>query len=217
MITGNDDPEEMIPWSMPLVFLVDKNAPATVTAICETSAKAVVHLLSTQEPSWRESIENWEEGRIRKVVRRAKAVHLSKVDDLPGISVTANGATVKAFLPTPINALPPQLSKMQVSGSEPPEIGQASAGAWVKIFINPDLKMSVGKKAAQVSHAAQLILRAMTQQEREAWKSSSFSLSVHHSSEEEWAEALKLATISIVDAGLTEIPPGSQTVVAFRA
>lgn len=206
------DIEEQV-WSMPVVFLLDKQNPATTTAICEASAKAVVALLTDERvltPAWSDAIRSWQQGQIRKVVRRAKMAQFQAAAVVPNVLISHAGAKARAFLPA--TAVPTPLQKMQVSGSEPLSAGSPSVAAMVKIFLNPALSMSVGKKAAQCAHGAQLALLGMSESQVKAWKDAGFPLSVTHATAEQWAELEGVAVVEITDAGFTEIAPGSKTV-----
>lgn len=218
-ISGNPDSEVI--WSMPIVMLVDKQAPASVTELCEASARAVVMLLAdprSAEGPWAEAVGQWKQGRIRKVVRRARtSTQFSQLHSLAGVTVASSSPTAlaRAFLPCPVDSLPPELKKLQVSGSEPPDLGYPQSQGFVSIYLNPDLEMSVGKKAAQVSHAAQLAYEEMNSDERSFWAQSNFSLQVIHSrSAKFFAEMKDNSKVQVVDAGFTEIPAGSMTAVA---
>lgn len=216
-VTGFEDPENEAPWAMPIAFVAEKQSPATVTAICEASAKAVVALLAhpaTLSGEWRPLVERWTAGRIRKVVRRGTPAHFARAEHLPGVTVEHAGAKVRAFVPGPTDQLPADLKRLQVSGSEPPELGTPSEGALVSVMVNPALSMSVGKTAAQVSHAAQLAWMQMDPVRRFTWEVTGFSVRVVHPSPEEWELLLPSAKVRVVDAGFTEIPPGSNTAVA---
>jgi len=92
------------------------------------------------------------------------------------------------------------------------------------IAVRRDLKMSTGKLAVQVAHAACMAAEMARERYPEvyrAWKEEgSKKVVVAVSSEEELidvykkAEKLKLPRAIVRDAGLTELPPGTLTAVA---
>ncbi len=92
------------------------------------------------------------------------------------------------------------------------------------IAVRRDLKMSVGKLAVQVAHAACMAAEMARDRHPEAyraWKEEgSKKVVVAVSSEEELlevyrqAERLGLPRAIVRDAGLTELPPGTLTAVA---
>jgi len=91
------------------------------------------------------------------------------------------------------------------------------------VVVRRDLKLSPGKMAAQVAHAAvDCALRSRADQERvfKKWKSEGQKKVVVRVDSERELHELKLAaedrdliTSIISDAGLTEVPPGTVTVL----
>lgn len=97
--------------------------------------------------------------------------------------------------------------------------------------VRKDLNMSTGKVAAQVAHASQMILmeyHKMVSSEVDCnelvifkqWLSDSFRKVVLGADEKKWNklkvyfDSCSSTTITVRDAGLTEIEPGSETVLA---
>jgi PTH2 family peptidyl-tRNA hydrolase len=93
------------------------------------------------------------------------------------------------------------------------------------IVVRRDLKLSAGKMAAQVAHAAvDCALRAKADDERsfKKWKSEGQKKVVVRVDSERDLHELKMAadardltTTMISDAGLTEVPPGTVTVLGI--
>jgi peptidyl-tRNA hydrolase len=81
--------------------------------------------------------------------------------------------------------------------------------------------MSAGKAMAQAGHGAQLAWWDLDAGARAAWRSAGFPLAVRTPSAPAWARLASSDLPVVRDAGFTEIPPGSPTVVAehpaFRA
>lgn len=61
---------------LPLVVRIEKTAPPARTDALETAARAVLVLLgderSVGDGEWAEVVRDWQDARIRKVVRRAR-------------------------------------------------------------------------------------------------------------------------------------------------
>jgi len=222
-VTGYADPEGEAPWAMQLVIHIDKADPPTRTAVCEAAGTAVVRLLTAPEATeeWAPAIERWTDGRIRKHARRAsRPVAWAKVADLPGVTVEHDGARVRAFVPTATDAIPADIAKLQLSGTEPADpdrrtrrVEPVPAGV-VVVTLNPDAEMPLGKAAAAAGHAAQLAHDDMPADRRDAWESNGFAVVVEQPGSDDWAGFVDGAQVRIVDAGLTVVAPGTVTAVA---
>ncbi|MFG2297638.1 aminoacyl-tRNA hydrolase [Streptomyces sp. NPDC048603] len=213
--------DEAPQFVLPLVVRIEKAAPPARTDALETAARAVLVLLSDDralgEGEWAAAVRDWQDARIRKVVRRARGAEWRKASALPGITVEGADAEVRVFPPVPLDGWPKELVKLQVSGTDlddPEPAGPVEPGVPV-LWFNPDLGMSAGKAMAQAGHAAQLAWWELTRAERTAWRDSGFALAVRPAAgPEQWA-ALTASGLPVVrDAGFTEIAPGSATVIA---
>ncbi|MEV6675090.1 peptidyl-tRNA hydrolase [Streptomyces sp. NPDC051162] len=203
---------------LPLVVRIEKDAPPDRTDALETAARAVLTLLSDErartvdgsDGEWARAVRDWEDSRIRKVVRRARGKEWRKATALPGITVTGERAEVRVFPPVPLDGWPKELAKLQVSGTELDELeppatpGQQAPVLW----LNPGLTMSAGKTMAQVGHGAQLAWWRLSDEEREVWRKSGFPLAVRTAGAEHWAELTASGLPVVHDAGYTEIAPG---------
>jgi hypothetical protein len=114
-------------------------------------------------------------------------------------------------------ALPPRrrsersetLMKIQAMSTElepPPERAQAP----VLYALNPDITMSSGKTLAQIAHAA-----VMAADNDETWVENGCPASVVLPPPELFARLCAGAGIKVEDAGLTEVAPGTVTVIAL--
>ncbi|MFJ8806212.1 peptidyl-tRNA hydrolase [Streptomyces sp. NPDC102490] len=205
---------------LPLVVRIERAAPPPRTDALETAARAVLLMLADErsagDGAWAQSVRDWQDARIRKVVRRARGAEWRRADALPGITVTGKAAEVRVFPPVPLDGWPKDLARLQVSGTdlddpEPPP--GADPGAPV-LWMNPDLEMSAGKAMAQAGHGAQLAWWELSDGERTAWRDAGFPLAVRTADPARWP-ALTTGGLPVVrDAGFTEIAPGSCTVVA---
>lgn len=219
----HDEPnvrDEAPQYVLPLVVRIEKSDPPARTDALETAARAVLVMLADErsagEGEWARAVRDWQDARIRKVVRRARGAEWRKASALPGIAVTGKAAQVRVFPPVPLDGWPKELLKLQVSGTDlddpadPPAPDPLAPVLW----LNPELGMSAGKTMAQAGHGAQLAWWELTEAERTAWREADFALSVRVAPRGEWA-ALTSGGLPVVrDAGFTEIAPGSCTVVA---
>ena len=206
-----------VPWAMQLAVLVDRARPASHIATCEAAARAVVALLDdprSTEGEWHDAVQHWRDGRIRKLVRRARGARWDEVQQLPGVTVVQGGAAARAFVPGPVEPLPRPLAKLQVGGTELPDDGHSTSDdALVRIGISPLIEMTTGKSAAQCGHAAQLAYEAMDAGERGRWRADGFRVRVGHVDPAAWAS--DPGRVQVVDAGFTELEGPTETTRAW--
>ncbi|MCO6006486.1 peptidyl-tRNA hydrolase [Actinoallomurus purpureus] len=199
-------------WAMQLALRIEKASPPTHLAICEAAAMAVVGLLtdprSAPDGEWHDAVAAWEARHIRKVARRARGARWDALAALPGVLVDHDGAPARAFVPGPVTEVPPEISRLQVGGTDlarddepkpPPE------PPYALVTLNPGVGMTTGKAAAQCGHAAQLLLRA-----RGEWP----GLRVRVLEADDWARSVAEADVTVRDGGFTEVAPGTMTAVA---
>ncbi|MBP5936222.1 peptidyl-tRNA hydrolase [Streptomyces sp. LBUM 1476] len=212
--------DEAPQFVLPLVVRIERDAPPARTDALETSARAVLCILddarSTGDGEWARAMTDWQDARIRKVVRRARGAEWRRAEALDGITVAGKSAEVRVFPPVPLDGWPKDLARLQVSGTdlddpEPPS--EAEAGVPV-LWLNPDLDMSAGKTMAQTGHGAQLAWWALSEEHRAAWRDTGFALAVRTADPERWRQLTTSGLPLVRDAGFTEIAAGSCTVVA---
>ncbi len=205
---------------MPLVVRIERTDPPARTDALETAARAVLTILaderSADDGEWARAMRDWQDARIRKVVRRARGAEWRRAEALPGITVTGKSAQVRVFPPVPLDGWPKDLARLQVSGTdlddpEPPVDADATAPV---LWLNPELGMSAGKAMAQAGHAAQLAWWELSGEERAAWRDAGFPLAVRTAEAARWPGLTGSGLPLVRDAGFTEIAPGSCTVVA---
>ncbi|MFD7178506.1 aminoacyl-tRNA hydrolase [Streptomyces sp. NPDC059904] len=214
--TVRDEAQQFV---LPLVVRIERAAPPARTDALETAARAVLVILSdpraTGDGEWAEVMRDWQDARIRKVVRRARGAEWRRAEALDGITVTGESAEVRAFPPVPLDGWPKDLARLQVSGTElddpePPAEPDRTAPV---LWLSPDLGMTAGKSMAQVGHGAQLAWWELTDEQRAKWRDAGFPLSVRTADADRWAELTTSGLPVVRDAGFTEIAPGN-TVVA---
>ncbi|WP_172192444.1 peptidyl-tRNA hydrolase [Actinomyces faecalis] len=115
---------------MQIAVRYDKVHPPRRVDVAEATARAVVALLASPEAApagaWHEAVGYWRDGRIRKLVRRARGARWDEVQELPGVTVSQDGprgwgqALARAFVPAPVRPLPTALARTQVEGTHFP-------------------------------------------------------------------------------------------------
>jgi len=210
-----------VEYVLPLVAHIEKDEPPARTAALEAAARAVLVLLADERSTspqgpWHDAVRDWQDHRIRKVVRRARGSEWRKAGTLPGITVDHDGAEVRVYPPIPLDAWPKELAKLQVSGTdlaEPATPAPADPGRAV-LWLNPALEMTAGKAMAQVGHGAHIAWMRMGPAARAAWAERDFDLAVRTATPAAWPALTTSGRPVVRDAGFTEIAPGSCTVVA---
>lgn len=208
-------------YVLPLVVRIERDAPPERTDALEAAARGVLEFLTdprATEPAgdWYAAVAAWTDGRIRKVVRRARGTAWHRAEALDGLTVRHRTATVRVFPPVPLDGWPRDLARLQVGGTElvDTDAPAAPAAGTPVLWLNPALDMTAGKSMAQAGHAAQLLLAALPPGTAEIWAHQHFPLAVRTAAPDRWA-ALSAAGLPVVhDGGFTEVPPGSATVIA---
>ncbi|GGR70092.1 peptidyl-tRNA hydrolase [Streptomyces humidus] len=215
------NPRDQAPqFVLPLVVRIEKSAPPARTDALETAARAVLVMLADErsvgDGEWAQVMTDWQDARIRKVVRRARGAEWRRAGELPGITVTGKSAEVRVFPPVPLDGWPKELAKLQVSGTDldDPETPADVEPGTVVLWMSPDVAMSAGKAMAQAGHGAQLAWWELSDAERAGWREAGFPLAVRTADRRRWHELTASGLPLVRDAGFTEIAPGSCTVVA---
>nr|WP_323747096.1 peptidyl-tRNA hydrolase [Catenulispora pinisilvae] len=207
-------------YVLPLVVRIERATPPQRTDALETAARAVLTFLAdprATDGEWAPLVHAWTDGRIRKVVRRARGAEWTRAEALPGITVAGDTAQVRVYPPIPLDGWPKDLARLQVSGTdlddtEPPP--PLDPGSTPILWLNPDLEMTAGKSMAQVGHAAQIAWWRLTDTQRKDWAAAAFPLAVRVAPKDAWPALADSGRPLVRDAGFTEIAPGSCTVVA---
>jgi peptidyl-tRNA hydrolase len=211
--------DEAPQYALPLVIRVERAAPPQRTDALEAAARGVLVFLSDRrslDGEWSESVRAWQDGRIRKVVRRARGAAWQRAAALPGITVTHGTAELRVYPPVPVDDWPADLAKLQVAGTDltdddlPPSPLPGTPVLW----LNPNLPMTAGKAMAQVGHGAHLTWWRLPNVARAAWVIRGFDLAVRTASPWHWAGLLTSDLPVVRDGGFTEVAPGSATVIA---
>lgn len=206
-------------YVLPLVVRIERDEPPSRTAALEAAARAVLAFLADErsaEGEWAERVTAWTDGRIRKVLRRARGAEWRRASVLDGVTLEHDGAEVRVFPPVPLDGWPKELARLQVSGTDldDPEPPPAPAPGVPVLWFNPELDMSAGKAMAQAGHGAQLAWMRLDAEARKRWEAAGFRLAVRTAPAAAWAALTESGLPVVRDAGFTEIAPGSCTVVA---
>ncbi|WP_431781536.1 peptidyl-tRNA hydrolase [Streptomyces chumphonensis] len=208
-------------YVLPLVVRIEKAEPPARTDALETAALAVLAMLgderSTGDGAWAEPVRAWQDGRIRKVVRRARGAEWRRAGALPGVTITGHRAEVRVYPPVPLDGWPKELAKLQVSGTDlddPEPLPPAPDDGTPVLWLNPALKMSAGKAMAQAGHGAHLAWLRLSPADRATWHAAGFPLAVRTAAPDAWPTLATAGLPVVRDAGFTEIAPGSPTVVS---
>ena len=110
----------------------------------------------------------------------------------------------------------PLLERMQAMTSElaPPPSDEPSGDDFAYL-LNPSIEMSSGKALAQIAHAA---VMAADSGNYEEWVAAGCPAAVVHPSAARFGEQCRSPNLAakVEDAGLTEVPPGTVTVLLTR-
>ena len=126
------------------------------------------------------------------------------------------GDAVAALPPRRRSERGPLLEKLQAMSTDlgaPPETAPERQGA-LTYLLNPDAPMSSGKTLAQIAHAA---VMAADSGRFEDWVAAGCPARVLASSRDDFAAAAQRDDLAacVADAGLTEVAPGTVTVLAL--
>ena len=196
-----------------LYLVVRRGAFTTLEEGAVLGGAAAVRVLRElgDDPAFAEAIAAWRP-RPGKVCLRARSP--SQWQSVLESPHACAGDAVAALPPMRRSERPEVLEKIQAMSTElepPPEDGEAPPGG-VLYALNPAAAMSTGKTIAQVAHAAVMLSGD------EAWVAAGCPGAVIAPSPARFAEIVASAgcAAKVVDAGLTEVPPGTVTVAAAQ-
>ena len=196
----------------PILLRVDKEDPAAHRDAVAAAALACVLAYARRESG--EAWEEWVNGRFTKTVRRAGPKAFAKLSTgAPSGTVVIGGAEAAAFEPQRYEDMPRALRSLQVSGTQlPPGDPVPASPGKPLIVLNQDLAMSTGKAAAQAAHALLAWYLDLAPEQAGAFAADP-GAAVTEVPAERFRELASVpgAGPLIVDAGLTEIDPGSAT------
>lgn len=222
-VSAHEDPAGEAPWAMQLGVRVEKSCPPTHTEVCEAAATAVAVLLADPRAAaggeWHPMVQRWLAGRIRKHTRRARGAAWDRAQHPDGVTVERGSAQVRAFVPGPVDQVPRDLARLQLSGldladPEPRRAVPVEPDGPVVVSLRATDRLTTGKAAAAAGHAAQLAAMAMDPARLEAWVAAGCTVAVEHVDATRWAQLCADAPVAVADAGYTEVEPGTVTATA---
>jgi peptidyl-tRNA hydrolase len=210
-----------------MYLVVRQDTPVSPAALMIAAAQATMRCVDTlqHDPRWAGSFAAWSERSFRKVTLRARGTPWARVTELDGGAGSTDGVEV-------VRALPPRLRSecgsllrgLQVYNpaesallSDHPADPSGPAMVFVR---NPAITMSVGKQVAQVAHAVLMCAWSAWaddpryQPSFAAWRAAGYPGMVAPSTA--WGQLRDSADGVVVrDGGLTEVEPGTETVLAL--
>ncbi len=153
----------------------------------------------------------WLAGRFTKTVRRAKPGPFSRLAPDADATAYIGGVQAAAWAPCTYADLDPRIGKLQVSGTVFDRSGDTTADRGAPgLHLLVDEKLTTGKACAQGAHAAWLWALAAGPASAAAWVADP---AIHvHLVPDVAAAGLDW---TVVDAGLTEVDPGSTTAASW--
>ncbi len=217
---------------MQLVARVERVDPPGVTEVATAAVLAVIGLLADERSQpggeWADQFATWQrEGRIRKLVRRARASAWIRAQEPDGHTASHQRAEVRAYVPSPMDQAPDAVAKLQIRSSSLGDEDSATSGhdgvavskeiSGLIISITPEVAMSWGKQAAQCAHAGQLLWRDATPDQRSRWDDAGRPVSILRPDSAQFARQQSEAIVEVRDGGFTEIPAGTLTALSWWA
>ncbi len=229
--------------AMQLVLRMERADPPSwhrAVALAAAGAAAVC-LDPRSEPGgeWHDAVADYVRGHIRKVTRRARGAHWVAAQQLPGLTLDADGTQVRVLVPGPVVDLDPRISRLQVGGTdappdEPPAQHEDIDRVALRLSVPIGIPMTVGKAMAQAGHAG-MICAALLRRDGDAgrdrlehWRNGGFPVVAERVDTARWTAlggpliADQAAAwrddglLAVRDAGFTEVAPGTITVIAHR-
>lgn len=161
-----------------------------------------------EDDRWSDGFDDWWQHSFRKVCLRAEPREWEETRTLDHERV----GDVACLPPVRRSARDRVLARMQALSTEAgplPALGD-SARDVLTFVVATDLGMSAGKILSQIGHAA-----LMAEPDRAL--DPGIDLSVVGARREEWSVLAGSASAIVRDAGLTEVPEGSETVLVLHA
>ncbi|HEX7297972.1 MAG TPA: aminoacyl-tRNA hydrolase [Solirubrobacteraceae bacterium] len=214
-MSGRPDPLRMY-------LVVRRGAIAQLARAGELAGAAAVACLRAfeEDPEHRDAIAAWRERPGKVCLRARTSAQWEQVLAEPHAPAgEPDGEAIAALPPRPRSRRGPLLERLQAMSTTlepaPAEPDPADERAAVTYALNPAAAMSSGKTLAQIAHAA---VMAADTGALEDWVAAGCPGRVVAPDAPTFASlaARDDRVARVVDAGLTELPPGTVTVIALR-
>ena len=199
-----------------MYIVVRKGHSYSLTQLLSDAATAVCRVMNaySRETMHNRAFTAWRADLYRKVALRAD---LKALAALAGFPSHAQGA-VTVFAPCRRSERPKALTRLQTYDAAVADLASDPAADHehaVRIVVNGDVAMSVGKMLAQVGHAAMLAFETHHDPHTATpWSSAGFPCVVTFASGAEWNALARDNECLVADAGFTEVPSGTETCLA---
>lgn len=220
--------------AMQLLLRMERTTPPSWHAAAALAARGAADLCLDQRTApdgpWFDPVLQYCTGHIRKVTRRGRGAQWEATADLPGLTLADGDTEVRILLPGPVADLDKRVAKLQVGGTDV-EIDEApdelSDGA-LQVWVNPEHLMTLGKTMAQTGHAGMIAAALLGGTDPTAlagWYDRGLPTVVRVPAVDDWTRRVAALAdpaaawdddrlMAVRDAGFTEVPPGTVTVLA---
>lgn len=226
-VNDHDNDQEVLarlgqrdPWVMYLVLHASSSDPPTLGTALRLAARGCLALASSEianEADHVSAFDAWHAESFRKVALRTRAKRWEQVSSLAGVEVNEAGFALRALVPIRKSERTRPVADAQAMTLKLP----APAGERLRrpgealLLLNPNSQMSSGKAMAQVGHAALIMRDGLDRSMSDSWRQADWAVTIVAPSSSTWAKAAALSrSWGVRDAGLTEVDPGTLTVVA---
>jgi peptidyl-tRNA hydrolase len=205
------------PWVMYLV--VRKDHPLSRRRAMTLAGAGAVRCADRfrPEPAWTDAFAAWQQ-RPRKVALRADATEMDAIAQLGAEPVeTELGVTLLALPPRLRSSSEALLASLRpyTDGPRPSEEPPPPEGLHLVYTVRPGVLRTAGKAMAQAGHAALMAADALDPEAVSAWRAAGCPGEVEEVDDETWASRRAAPdAVVVADAGLTQVEPGTETVIA---